>query len=166
MNKNKLCLVAIDIRSSHNVGSFFRTCDGFGADLILVGICPRPLSPLEDDRLPHVQQKTNKEIAKTALGAEKQVSWHYFKTALEAIKYLKSKKYKIYAIEQHKNSQSLQNMNTDEERIALVVGAELTGLSDGVLNKCDQIYEIPMKGSKESYNVAVCAGIALYQARK
>lgn len=160
---NNICLVAIDIRSAHNVGSFFRSADGFGADVILVGITPRPKGDLQDDRLPHIQDKTNGNIAKTALGAEKKVNWKYFSNYKEALRALKNEGYKLYAIEQDKSSENLNNL-THNDKIALIVGPELEGLPKDILKLCDKIYEIPMVGSKESYNVAVTAGIALYRA--
>ena len=159
---SKLALVAVDIRSSHNIGSLFRTCDGFGAEMILVGICPRPKSE-DDDRLPHIARKAEKEIAKTALGAEKTVPWRHFDTLLEAKRQLNKDGYALIAIEQSDTSRSLREMKL-ETALALVVGREVEGLSLVELKLCDAVYEIPMTGSKESFNVSVAAGVALYQA--
>jgi 23S rRNA (guanosine2251-2'-O)-methyltransferase len=160
----KICLVAVDIRSSHNVGSLFRTADGFSADIILTGICPRPIGDMNDDRLPHVAQKAHKDISKTSLGAESKVSWKYYTTSAEALRQLKNEGYKIVAIEQHPNAVSIEQMHFSTP-VALVMGAEVEGLPNSVLDLCDEVYEIPMYGSKESFNVSVAAGIALYQAR-
>jgi len=163
---NKICLVAIDIRSAHNVGSFFRTADAFGATIVLVGISPRPKGATPDERLPHVISKTDSAISKTALGAEKTVDWRYYETYNQAIDALKSEGYKIAAIEQDKDSRSIYNLalSSKSPSVALVVGPEVEGLPSELLRLCDAVYEIPMQGSKESLNVAVAAGIALYQA--
>jgi 23S rRNA (guanosine2251-2'-O)-methyltransferase len=162
INMSKNCLVAVDIRSSHNIGSMFRTADGFSADMILTGICPRPLGDKNDDRLPHIANKAHASIQKTALGAEKTVSWNYFKEAKDAISSLKKQGYLIAAIEQHPTSLSLHQLSS-QRPIALVLGTEVEGLSEEILKLCDSIYEIPMIGTKESYNVSIAAGIALYQ---
>jgi tRNA G18 (ribose-2'-O)-methylase SpoU len=161
---NKICLLAVDIRSSHNIGSIFRTADGFSADIVLTGICPRPIGGNNEDRLPHVAEKADKAISKTALGAETKVSWSYYQNVAEAIQYLSTNGFIIAAIEQNKKSVSIDTMTVDK-RIALVLGPEVEGLPGHVLDMCDIIYEIPMHGSKESFNVSVAAGIALYVAR-
>lgn len=160
--RSKVCLVAVDIRSAHNIGSLFRTCDGFGAELFLVGICPRPKSDV-DSRLPHIADKAHSEIAKTALGAENSVKWRYSETFSECIKTLKDDGYDIYAVEQLEESNSIKNLKI-EKYTALVIGREVEGLSDAELKQCSEVYEIPMTGKKESFNVSVSAGIALYQA--
>lgn len=159
---NKICLVAVDIRSTHNVGSLFRTCDGFGADLILIGITPRPEYD-NDDRLPHISRKAHTAISKTALGAEESVSWRYFENLDSAIEDLKNKGYKLLAVEQDGKSSNLRNFNSKGDT-ALFLGPEVTGFSKEDLLKFDEIVEIPMIGKKESFNVSVAAGIILYQA--
>lgn len=158
-----ICLVAIDIRSSHNIGSMFRTADGFSAGIVLTGICPRPLGESGDDRLPHIANKAHATIHKTALGAEETVNWRYFSNTYEAISSLKNEGYLIAAIEQNKSSKLLQKLTT-KRPIALLLGSEVEGLSKEILDLCDEIYEIPMTGAKESFNVSIAAGIALYQA--
>lgn len=159
---HKICLVAVDVRSAHNIGSMFRTCDGFGAELYLVGICPRPIHD-DDSRLPYISKKSHKEISKTALGAEESVKWRHADTLLECINNLKKENFKFVAIEQSKSSKQLKSLQI-EQNTALVVGREVEGLSLVEIGLCDEIYEIPMVGKKESFNVAVSAGIALYQA--
>ncbi len=159
---SRLALVAVDVRSTYNVGSLFRTCDGFGAELILVGICPRPIH-LKDDRLPHISQKADKEIAKTALGAEKTVKWRYFKDFEECVSLLKKEGFFVAAIEQANDSAEIRFLSSKKDT-ALVVGREVEGLYSEELALCDKTYEITMQGSKESFNVSVAAGIALYQA--
>jgi len=140
----------------------FRSCDGFSAELYLVGICPRPIND-DDTRLPYISKKSHKEISKTALGAEETVRWRYADTLLECINRLKREDYKIIAIEQSERSKSLKNLKITQNT-ALIVGREVEGLTIVELGLCDEVYEIPMSGSKESFNVAVTAGIALYQA--
>ncbi len=161
--KKNICLVAIDIRSTHNVGSFFRTCDGFGSDLCLVGITPRP-KYTGDDRLPHLIESAEKSISKTALGAEKIVNWQYYPSSAECIEKLKNEGYKVIALEQNKRSKDLSKMKY-KGKIALLVGREVEGLTEGELKLCDEVYQIPMSGIKESFNVSVTAGIGLYQAQ-
>ncbi len=151
----------VDVRSAHNIGSMFRSCDGFGAELYLVGICPRPIHD-DDGRLPYISKKSHKEIAKTALGAEETVKWRHADTLLECINNLKKENYKFVAIEQSPNSKLLKTLKIDQNT-ALVVGREVEGLSLVEIGLCDEVYEIPMNGSKESFNVGVSAGIALYQ---
>lgn len=160
---SRVVLIAVDIRSTHNVGAFFRTCDGFGADLVLTGITPRPSGSTTDDRLPHIANKMDAALSKTALGAESTVKWRYFESAFQAIEHLQSAGYTIAAIEQSDMSKPIQQLDGGAD-IALLVGPEVTGLSEDILKLCDEIYEIPMIGKKESFNVSVAAGIALYQA--
>lgn len=160
----KLCLVAVDVRSAHNIGSFFRTCDGFGAELFIVGASPRPRYD-DDNRLPHIAKKAHNEIAKTALGAENTVRWRYAETLLECSRMLHEEGYSIYAIEQARDSRPLQMLDK-MKHMALVVGREVEGLDLVELGLCDGTYEISMVGQKESFNVSVAAGIALYEARR
>jgi 23S rRNA (guanosine2251-2'-O)-methyltransferase len=154
-------LVAVDIRSAHNIGSLFRTCDGFSANLMLVGICPRPRND-DDTRLPFVADKAHKAIAKTALGAEETVNWRHAETLLEAKNILEKEGYSLVALEQTKKSKDISRFSP-KNSTAIVVGREVEGLTDVELKLCDEAYEIPMRGKKESFNVSVAAGIALYQ---
>ncbi|MFT4532464.1 MAG: 23S rRNA (guanosine2251-2'-O)-methyltransferase [Candidatus Saccharimonadales bacterium] len=163
MSNKKLCLVALDIRSTHNVGAFLRTADGFGADVVLVGITPRPRGGLNDDRLPHIVEKMNGAIAKTALGAEESVDWSYFADIESAVTTLKNEGYHITAIEQNKRSVNIRNVSAAHTKHAVVVGPEVAGIPDDTLKLFDDIYEISMSGSKESFNVSIAAAIALYQ---
>lgn len=155
--------MACDIRSAHNIGSLFRSCDGFGAELYLIGICPRPNSDT-DDRLPHIAKKAHAAIAKTALGAEELVKWRYFETIHEAVEHAKKDGYRIVALEQSESSKSLSELHANVPT-AILLGKEVEGLDEENLSYCDDVYEITMYGKKESFNVAVSAGIALYQAR-
>lgn len=147
-----------NIRSNHNVGSIFRTADAVGCQkLYLCGITP---APIDRFGLP------NKALAKVALGAEKTVLWEQAKSTLAVLEKLKQGGYTIIAIEQDKKaislfSQSLKRLA--KRKIALILGAEVDGLPPKILAKADVIVEIPMRGKKESLNVAVAFGIAVYQ---
>jgi 23S rRNA (guanosine2251-2'-O)-methyltransferase len=160
----RICLVAVDIRSIHNVGSFFRTADGFSAEIVLTGITPRPKGDVNDERLPHVINKSHAALSKTALGAENTVTWRYFADITNAVVQLRLEGFRIVALEQDVNSIPINELSGDES-VAILVGPEVNGLSADVLKLCDNIYEIPMSGGKESFNVSVAAGIALYQSR-
>lgn len=160
----KLTLLLVDIRSAHNVGSIFRTADAFGVDqVICTGITPYPTTPA-DSRLPHIHNKATAMIAKTALGAERTVKFDYLNDPVEAIDKFKTIGNKIYALEQNAKSVTL-NKFRPEYPCVLVLGNEVKGLSRRLLDKCDEIVEIPMQGAKESLNVSVAAGIALYALR-
>lgn len=161
---NEVCLVCVDVRSAHNIGSLFRTCDGFGAELYVVGASPRPAYK-NDTRLPHVVENAEKQISKTALGAEKSVPWQYAETLVECINNLRKLDYHIVAIEQSISSRPMNSLHK-QGKIALIVGRELEGLRQNELALCDAIHEIPMYGVKESLNVSVAAGIALYEVRR
>ncbi len=161
MNAKKLCLVAVDVRSAHNIGAFFRTCDGLGAELYLVGICPRPRHD-DDTRLPHIARKAEKEIAKTALGAEKTVRWRHHDTLLAAKQELEEDGYALIGLEQSEKSQDIRKFKS-EKSVALVVGREVEGLDLVEQKLCEQLVEITMVGKKESFNVSIAAAIGLYQ---
>lgn len=155
----EIVLIAHNIRSTHNVGSIFRTAEGFGVKkIILSGYTPYPKLP-NDNRLPHIADKLHHQIHKTALGAEELVAFEYQEEV--DIAQLKSSGYQIVALEQADNSIPL-NAYRAPEKMALIIGEEVNGVDENILNTCDSILEIPMKGKKESFNVSVAAGIALY----
>lgn len=146
--KNKIILILPNIRSGHNVGAIFRTADGAGVDkLYLTGYTPCP---------PHTQ------IDKVSLGAEKFVSWEYKKQVGRLLKELKEKNYNIIALEQTKNSVNIFEWKP-KFPLALVLGNEKTGVVKSLLKYCNQSVEIPMRGKKNSLNVSVAAGIAMYR---
>jgi tRNA G18 (ribose-2'-O)-methylase SpoU len=146
-DRNKVVAICHNIRSAHNVGSIFRTADGAGvAEVYLTGYTPAPPHP---------------GIAKTALGAEKIVAWEKFAKLDTAINKLKKENYKIITLEQDKKSVP-HDFWKPKGKIALVLGNEVRGLNQKVLEKWDKIIEIPMQGEKESLNVAVAFGIAAY----
>ena len=151
------CVVVLDnIRSVHNVGSIFRTADAVCAEKIYCcGITPGPL-----DRF----KKVRADFAKVALGAERSVEWEVVKDAAALIERLKKDGWKIFAIEQAKNSIPYYDAPADGN-IAFILGAEVDGVSPKVLASADKVLEIPMRGKKESLNVAVAFGIVAFALR-
>lgn len=148
--KTPVIVVLENIRSAYNVGSVFRTSDAFLLQSIyLTGYTAQP---------PH------KEIKKTALGAEESVDWQYFKNAEEAIQHLKSIGYQVYAVEQVQNSISLENISfTQDEKIAVILGNEVSGVEQETILLCDGCIEIPQLGMKHSLNIATAAGVVLWE---
>jgi len=149
MPENKDFYVICDnIRSLENIGSIFRTADALGAvKIYLCGICGTPPNP---------------KISKTALGAEKNIPWEYAKQTGRLIDKLKNRGIEIVALEQHKNSVDYAKYRPSFP-VALIVGNEVKGISSKILQKCDKIIELPMRGKKESLNVSVAFGIAGYK---
>ncbi len=137
------------------MGSIFRTADAAGVSrIILSGYTPAPVDRFKQPR---------KDFAKVSLGAEKTVPWMQTKNVYAAIGAAKLDGSKIVAIEQDERSTSLFDLNYDpKQKLALVLGNEVRGISKATLAKCDEILEIPMRGKKESLNVSVAAGIALF----
>ena len=155
-----IIVIAHNIRSTHNVGAIFRTAEGFGVSrIILSGYTPYPkMNP--DARLPHIAEKLTSQIHKTALGAEEIVPFWY--QEVPDIAALQAEGYRIVGLEQAESSIRLPAYQTPD-KIALVLGEEVHGIPEGILEQCEDILEIPMVGKKESFNVSVAAGIALYQ---
>lgn len=164
-DKLPLVVVLDNVRSQHNVGAVFRTSDAMRIErVVLCGICCCP---------------PNQEIHKTALGAEESVEWTYYKETLDAVKDLKAQGYKVYAVEQAHDSITLEEVaesltakrsysktvlqRSDPTAIAVVLGHEVFGVQQEVVNNCDQCIEIPQYGTKHSMNVSVTAGIVLYR---
>ena len=156
----EIVVLVHNIRSAHNVGSIFRTADGLGvAQIILSGYTPYP-AVAGDSRLPHIRDKITRDIHKTALGAEETVP---FRVAdAPPLAELKRAGYRIVALEQHAKSQPLQHYEPPK-KLALLLGEEVSGITEDLLEQCDDIVEIPMQGQKESFNVSVAAAIVLYQ---
>lgn len=147
-------LILADIRSVENVGAMFRTADAVGiSQVYLVGITAAPV-----DRF----LRPRKDLAKAALGAELSVSWKSVKTITPLLTRLKKEGYTIVAIEQSKTSMDYKSVRVGE-KVAFIVGNEVTGVAKSVLAKCDIVAEIPMRGMKESLNVSVALGVALYR---
>jgi 23S rRNA (guanosine2251-2'-O)-methyltransferase len=155
----EIIVIAHNIRSTHNVGAIFRTAEGFGiSKIILSGYTPYPQIH-NDPRIPHEAAKLHKQIHKTALGAEEIVPFEY--TQEPPLHLLKADGYTIVGLEQADRSRMLNSYKAPE-KIVLVLGEEVHGIPDNILKECDEIIEIPMKGKKESFNVSVAAGIAMY----
>lgn len=158
----KLIVVAHNIRSTHNVGSILRTADGFGVHKVyLSGYTPYPTQP-GDSRLPYLRTKITAQIHKTALGAETTVSTEYVADLSLLLRQLKTAGFQIVALEQSPTSKPLPSFKP-KGSIALLLGEEVHGITSDLLKLCGAVVEIPMTGKKESFNVSVAAGIALYQ---
>lgn len=151
--KIPVIVVLENIRSMHNVGSVFRTADAFLIEAIY--ICG------------YTAQPPRKEIDKTALGATETVAWKYFLTTSDAIQELNAQKYAVYAIEQAAESISLKNVQDfTAEKIALIFGNEVSGVEQDSISSCQGCIEIPQYGMKHSLNIAVAAGIVLWEFAK
>jgi 23S rRNA (guanosine2251-2'-O)-methyltransferase len=149
-SKTPIIIVLDNIRSMNNIGSVFRSADAFVVEAIyLCGITAQP---------PH------REIEKTALGATDSVQWKYFENTIAAIEDLKAKAYHICAIKQVANSVSLAQLTIDKElKYALIFGNEVMGVDQQAINQSDICIEIPQFGTKHSFNIAVTAGIVLWE---
>jgi len=160
----KLVLIAHNLRSCHNVGSLLRTAEGLGVDeVILSGYTPYP-KLAADSRLPHVAAKLDKQIHKTALGAEATQKWRYVEQLEPVLAELKHNGFMVAAVEQAKGAVRLPDFAAPKN-IALLVGREVEGVEPEVLAHMEAILEIPMFGRKESFNVVQAAAMALYHCR-
>lgn len=159
-----IVVIAHNIRSAHNVGSIFRTADGFGVEhLYLSGYTPYPLLG-RDTRLPHIAKKVSDEISKTALGAQNSVVFSHIQNPYPVIEGFKAHGYAIVGLEQNDNAIHLPEYEVPQ-KLVLILGEEINGIHSDILKKCTALLEIPMTGQKESFNVSVAAGIALYALR-
>lgn len=152
--KMPLVVVLDDVRSMYNVGSVFRTSDAFRVAAIhLCGITAQP---------PHA------EIHKTALGAEDSVDWEYFSSAKDSVRALQEQGFKVFAVEQAEGSTMLQNLSLgdDKGKYAIVMGNEVKGVNQEVVDMCDGCIEIPQFGTKHSLNVSTTAGIVIWEFAK
>jgi 23S rRNA (guanosine2251-2'-O)-methyltransferase len=150
----KIAILLHDIRSTHNVGSMFRTAESAGVGMVyLSGYTPTPLDKFG---------RARKDIAKVALGAEKTLSWKYESSPEALIKKLKKEKYQIVGIEQSKDSIDYKKVKI-KEKVLFIVGNEVLGISSALMDVCDVVAQIPMKGKKESLNVSVAFGIGLFR---
>ena len=148
-DKQPIVVVLDHVRSLYNVGSVFRSSDAFRIEgVVLCGITARPPHP---------------EIHKTALGAEESVSWRYYERTEEAVEWLKEQGYTVFAVEQCEGSTMLQDFQPQPGRkYAVVLGNEVKGVQQQVVDMCDGCLEIPQYGTKHSLNVSVAAGIVLW----
>ncbi len=152
-----------NIRSIHNVGSIMRTAEGFGIKkIIFSGYTPHPRVK-NDTRLPHIIERLEQTLHKTALGAEKMLDSQYFEDYEQVLDYFKG--YQLLALEQSQDSINLRNYQLDKDSI-LLLGEEVNGIESELLKQADKTLEISMHGQKESFNVSVAAGICLYQLTK
>lgn len=158
----KLIVILHNIRSTYNVGAILRTCDCLGIDEVVFS----GYTPFIDKGLPYEREKLKKQIHKTALGAEETLKWHRAEDIFTEIEIQKTKGLKIVALEQGENSLNLADGQDFIEDMALVLGEEVHGVPNDILEKCDYLLEIPMCGTKESFNVSVATGIALFALRK
>jgi 23S rRNA (guanosine2251-2'-O)-methyltransferase len=151
---SKAVVVLHDIRSTHNVGSMFRTADALGvAKIYLAGYTPLPLDRFNQPR---------KDIAKVALGAEKTIPWEHAADTKILLKKLKTEGFQIIALEQSAGSVDYKKA-TVSYPVAFLVGNEVEGIAPNLLSLCDVVAEIPMRGSKESLNVSVAFGVGLFR---
>ena len=150
--KSNFSILLDNIRSVWNVGSIFRTSDGFGVSkLFLCGITPTP---------------ENETMRKTSLGAEETVAWEHSQNALETAKKLKADRHTLIALEQDERAKSIEAFHElSYEKITLIIGNEVTGVDPELLDLCDHILYIPMRGQKRSFNVEVALAIAVYTFR-
>ena len=151
--KTPLVVILDNVRSMYNVGSIFRTSDAFMVEKIcLCGITPLP---------------THQEIHKTALGAEESVDWCHFDSTVDCVTSLKKEGYKIYAVEQCDDSIMLTNNSFDvlnhDDKFAIILGHEVKGVKQSVIDQCDGCLEIPQYGTKHSLNVSTAAGIIIWE---
>jgi 23S rRNA (guanosine2251-2'-O)-methyltransferase len=151
--KSPYAIVLDNVRSHNNVGSVFRTADAFLTEkIILCGITPKP---------PH------RDIQKTALGATESVEWNYYEKTTEAVSDLKTEGYKIIGIEQADGAVQLQDLKIENgQKYALVFGHEVNGVGQKVIDLCDMCVEIPQFGTKHSFNIAISAGIVLWEVNR
>ena len=156
--EREIVVIAHNIRSIMNVGSILRTAEGFDVRQVFT----TGYTPNHNDGLPHVQTKLVKEIHKTALGAENIIDFCPSPDVMELISKLRSDGFRIVGLEQDSRAISLPEYNTQSNKIALLLGEEVSGLETELRSICDDLIEIPMFGRKESFNVSVATGIALY----
>lgn len=156
----EIVVIAHNIRSTHNIGSIFRTSEGFGVSkIILSGYTPYP-KIAGDTRLPHIANKLTDQIHKTALGAEEMVPFEYQEEP--DFTSLKNDGYRVVGLEQDDRSVMLPDYKPSN-KVVLLLGEEVHGLTPELLAECDDLIEIPMHGQKESFNVSVATGVALYE---
>ena len=165
---SEITLLAHNIRSTYNVGAIMRTAEGFGVrQIIFSGYTPYPDLRLGnpqtiDPRLPHLTEKLTTQIHKTALGAETMLPFTYIADIRQWLaENADTKRLPVVALEQSASSMALDTFRPPD-RFALLLGEEVYGIEPDILARCDHIVEIPMRGAKESFNVSVAAGIALY----
>jgi len=157
----QIAVIVHNIRSAHNVGSILRSAKGLGINHVyLTGYTPYPLLK-RDLRLPHIAQKIDARITKTALGAENTQNWSHQADVKAVLQGLKAKGYTLAALDLVPGAVSLVKFKSGG-KIALLLGSEIGGVDRMLLKKVDLVLKIPMRGRKESFNVAVAAAITMY----
>lgn len=160
----QIIVIAHNMRSAHNVGSLLRTADGLGIDMVyLTGYTPYPMSDT-NDRLPHLAQKIHNQIAKTALGAELTQRWRQSDDIEHVLSELTASGYTLSALEQSATSVALPHFHPPN-KLAIILGSEVTGIDNEILQQIPLHIEIPMLGKKESFNVVQAAAMALYHCK-
>ena len=150
----KIAVLLDNIRSAWSVGSILRSAEGFGfGHAYLCGITPTPDGP------------SREAVQKTSLGAEDSVTWSYHKDAVKLVKGLKKESWRIFALEEEQRAVEIRRIDNPTHPTVLIVGNEVTGVDPELLDLCDRIYYIPMRGQKRSFNVAIAFGIAAYALR-
>lgn len=163
INKLPVFVLLNSIRSNYNVGSIFRTSDGVMIKkLYLCGYTPHPPKTSESKK----SSSGRKEILKTALGSTESVDWEYIKDPVEVIQKLKGQGIKICALELTSKSKKYFDVAKNDFPLCLIVGNEITGVAQELIDLCDFSIEIPQYGIKQSLNVAVAYGIAVFELRK
>lgn len=160
----KIILVLDNIRSCYNVGAILRTAEGFGVEkVILSGYTPRVH---DQNLLPHLREKLDKEIGKTALGAEDMLDIYSSDDIIAEVEKYRSAGWQIVGLENNIKGTRLHKINEPglklNDKVVLILGEEVNGIKESLYDKIDIFLEIPMRGQKESFNVSVAAGIALY----
>lgn len=154
-------IILHDVRSIYNVGSILRTADGLGiGHVYMTGHTPYPRQS-DDTRLPHVIERVERQLQKTALGAERNI-YTAHREINPLISQLSGAGRAVVGIEQSHSAIPLKDYRVENEHIVLIFGSETNGLPGGVLKRCDAVVEIPMQGRKQSFNVSVAAAIAVY----
>jgi len=147
--RGQISVLIDNVRSAWNVGSIFRSADGFSfAHAYLCGITPTP---------------ENDSVRKTSLGAEDSIPWSHHKDAVKLVKGLKKEGWRILALEEDRRAKQLNHFSASTQRSVLIIGNEVSGVDPGLLGLCDEILYIPMYGDKKSFNVATAFGIAAYE---
>ena len=158
---NQIVVIAHNIRSTHNVGSLLRTCEGLGIqEVYFTGYTPFPKKD-KDSRLPHIAEKLHKQIHKTALDAEDIIMWHQSDDITPVLHNLKKQGFTLAGLEQTPTSTKLPEFKPPQ-KLAIILGSEVSGMEQPLIDRMDLCLEIPMFGKKESFNVVEATTMALY----
>ena len=176
VQNRKIVVLAHNIRSTHNIGAILRTSEGFGVSkIIFSGYSPFPI--LKDEnfqktgRLPHIAQKIDSQIHKTALGAEAYLNLAATDNIIQILEDYHAEGFQLVGLENNFNDPRLIQINSPNfqkqigQKIVLILGEEVEGISDELKALCDRFVEIPMVGRKESFNVSVATGMILYELK-